>query len=408
VRPRIGAKKLVAIGGVLAVGITSAVLVTSGAAQASSSYGYSGYAHGTYVSMPIADSGPQVTSILSCTRRAGLHAENNAASAKASGDTIAHSVRTSTDTHNDARGDGTTSTGSADEVQLGALLELKGVKTFSRAVSKNGVFETTAGTTFSAVKIAGVPVPALQNPKANQKVDVPGLGYVVFNRQVFTKTGESASSSASAVLIHATQLNPYFEKGSTVAVLLTKAEVGGSTVAMLTGKTYLTQTRVGDMVKSGPTSFQVTCVGTDGKVVEVDAAGVTLPKLGQIGAGKTSKSGVIGAAPSGWMKAEIANGNLGDGKVKFGNVLAKATASKVGGKVSTSWVTEFSSMIVDGKVIPVPKGPNQKYDVPGFGTITLNQVKQGKNGVSVTAMVVYVKALNTTMEIAHAEAGVGS
>ncbi len=407
-RPHIGATKLVATGSVLAVGLTSAVLLTSGSAQASATYGYAGYAHGTYVYASSADSGPQVTSLTGCTRKVGLKSDNSAGTVKASGESIAHSVRTSTETHNDARGDGTTSTGSADDLKIGSLLEMTGAKTYARAVAKNGVFVTTADSTFSGVKIGGVPVPALTHPKANTTVTVPGLGFVVFNRQVFTKTAQNATSSASAVLIHTTVSNPYFKKGSTVAMLLTNAQVGGVTSGMLVGRTWLTRTRTGDTVTSGPTSFQTTCVGTDGKVERSNVAGVVLPNVGEVGAGATYKSGVLGASPSGWMKALTGGVNLGGGKVNTGAISAKAMAKKVSGKVVTSWETGFGSIVIDGKVIPVPKTPNQKYDVPGFGTITFNKVKQDKNRVSITAIEMWVKSLNTTVEIAHAEAGVGS
>ena len=66
------------------------------------------------------------------------------------------------------------------------------------------------------------------------------------------------------------------------------------------------------------------------------------------------------------------------------------------------------ALSINGKAVPVPKGPNQKIDVLGLGTITFNEVKQQKGYVSVTAIVVWVKALNTTVEIAHAESGVFS
>jgi hypothetical protein len=319
-------------------------------------------------------------------------------------------VKTTTDTHNDGRGDGTTSRATAVDVKLGNLLSLTGVESWSRAVSKNGKFQTSAGTKFAAIKIGGVKIPALLNPSANTKVGVPGLGYIVLNRQVFEKTDQYASASSAAVLIHSTVKNSFIPKGATVAVLLNKATVGGAAPAMLRGKAFMTQARVGDLVKSNPTSLQVTCTGTNGKVLTDSVAGVTLPKLAEVRAATTYKAGVLRPdLTSGWMKAETAGVNLGDGKVKIGAVSAKSTATKTAsGKTTTSWNTEILSLVINGKAVPVPKAPNQKMDVLGLGTITFNKVRQQKGYVSVTAIEVYVKALNTVVDIAHAESGVFS
>ncbi len=409
-RPHIGAKKLVAATAVLGVGAASVIMLTSGAAQASSKYGYSGFAHGTYAYVPIADSGPEVSSFFGCTRKVGMHDQNKAASATASGAALAHSVKTDTQSHNDSRGDGTTSTAEAVDVKLGSLLKLTGVQTYSRAVAKNGNFETTAGTRFASVQVGNVKLPALLQPRANTKLGVPGLGYVVLNRQVFSKNSEGATASSAAVLIHATVKNPFLKKGSTVAVLLTKAEVGGPAIGMLRGEAWNTRVRVGNLVKSDPTSLQRGCTGTEGKVVRVSAASVTLPGLAQVRGASTFRSGVMRPdLVAGWMKAESAGVNLGNGKVKIGAITAKAEASKkANGETKTSWNSEILELSVNGKAVPVPKGPNQKMGVPGLGTITFNAVKQQKGYVSVTAIVVWVKALNTTVEIGHAESGVFS
>lgn len=404
-------KKLVAATAVLGAAAASVVVMTSGAAQASEAYGYAGYSHGTYVYSGLANSGPQVSSFFGCTRNEKIVKENKAATAKAGQDTLAHSVRTITYTHNDERGDGTTSQGYAADIKLGAELEITGVTSYSRAVAKDGKFVTTAGTKIAGIRIGGVKVPMLLDVAPNTKLEVPGIGYILLNRQWYEKDANSASAASAAVLIHSTVKNAYLPKGASVAVLLTKAVVGDAPKSVLRGKAYESRVRVGDLVKSDGTSLQTArCFGTGGKTINDSVAQIKIPGLLDVRGASTQQNGVITPQVTrGTMRAETAGVDLGTGKnaVHIGAVTATASASRTAdGKLDSSWSTSIASINVGGKVIPVPKAPNQKMDVAGLGTITFNKVVKQQGFVSVTAIEIYLKALDTTVEIAHAESGI--
>ena len=410
-RPHIGAKKLVAAAAVLGASVASVVVMTSGAAQASEAYGYAGYSHGTFVYSGLANSGPQVSSFFGCTRNESITRENKAATAKAGKDTIAHSVRTLTYTRNDENGDGTTSKGFAADIKLGPELEITGVESYSRAVAKDGEFVTTAGTKIAAIRIGGVKIPSLIDISPNTRLTVPGIGFVVLNRTHFEKDANSASASSAAVLIHSTVKNAYLPKGATVAVLLTKATVGDAPKSVLRGKAYETRVRVGDLVKSDGTSLQTArCFGTGGKTVNVSVAQIKVPGLLDVRGASTQQNGLVTPQVTrGLMRAETAAVVLGSGKnaVHIGAVSAVATSSRTAdGTLRSAWNTSILSITVGGKVIPVPKAPNQKMDVLGLGTITFNKVVKQQGFASVTAIEVYLKALDTTVEIAHAESGI--
>lgn len=407
-RPRITRKWLVAAGAALAVGAGTGVVLVTGPAHASSQYGYSGFSHGTYVYNSLAESGPQVASFFGCSRKAGLYIDNDLAAVKMDGTNFAKSVVTKTYTHNDNRGDGTTSYGTAASIKLGSLLEMKGAESFSRAIHKDDGFETKAYSKFAAVKIGGVSVPSLLDPRPNTKVTVPGLGYIVLNRVVNTKTEQSASASSAAVLIHSTVKNKYIPKNSTVAALLTKAAVGGAAPAMLRGQAYTTQAKVGDMVKSGKTSWQTTCMGTNGKVSSDSVAGITIPKVAKVGAANTQHAGTLRSdLVSGWMKSTLAGVNLRDGKVELGAISTRTAATKLAsGDYRTSWTTEIASLRIDGKEVPVPKAPNQEITIPGVGKLTFNKVSKQTGYVSVTAVTIELTAVDTVLELGHAESGI--
>ncbi|WP_328995887.1 hypothetical protein OG394_14620 [Kribbella sp. NBC_01245] len=398
-----------------AVVASTVVLVVAGSslvagtlpAQASTRFGYSGYSHGTLVASGLVNSGPQVASFFGCTRQVSLYRANTAASAVVNGQTFAHTVATKTYTHNDSRGDGTTSFGTAANIKLGLLFELVGAQSYSQAVYKNGAFQTVAGSRFAAVKIAGVPVPGLANPAPNTTVSVPGLGFLQLNRTIKTKTPQSATASSVAVLIHSTVSNPYLPKGATVALLLTSASVGGPSTALLRGKAYTTQVNVGNVITSGPTSLQTTCFGTNGALRTVNVAGLTVPNVATVNGLTTTQAGSLRPTiATGNMSASVASVNLGNGKVKLTAVTARTAATKTGGKYYTAWSTSIGSLVINGQSVPIPTAPNQQLNVAGLGTLTFNKLSRKTGFVSVTAVELRITALNTTIQISHADSGI--
>ncbi|MFC0622578.1 choice-of-anchor P family protein [Kribbella deserti] len=376
-------------------------------ANASAQFGYSGYAHGTLVASGLVNSGPQAASFFGCTRQVPLFRSNTLASAVVGGQALAHTVATRTFTHNDSRGDGTTSFATAANIRIGLLFELVGAQSYSQAVYKNGKFQMVSGSRFAGVKIAGLSVPGLLNPAPNTTVNVPGLGFLQLNRTIKTQTPQSATASSVAVLIHSTVSNPYLPKGATIALLLTSASVGGPSTALLRGKAYTTQVNVGNIVTSGPTSLQTTCYGTNGALRTVNVAGLTVPNVVTVNGLSTSQAGSLRPTiATGNMSATVASVNLGNGAVKLSAVTARTSATKTGGRYYTSWSTSIGSLVINGRSVPVPTAPNQQINVAGLGTLTFNKLSRTTGWISVTAVELRITALNTTVQISHAESGI--
>src|SRR6266536_5505777 len=182
-RPRIGYKKLAAVGVAAVVGVASTIALTSGSASAAPVFGYSGYAFGSQGQAQVENSDPQVVSIIACTTDSNRSSQNDLATANAYGHAVARSVSTETHAFNNGDGNGVTSSATATDVKLGNLLTLTGAKTTTTSVYKDGQMSYTGSTTFSGVKIGGVPVPSLLKPAPT----VPNVGKI--DRVITTKNG---------------------------------------------------------------------------------------------------------------------------------------------------------------------------------------------------------------------------
>jgi len=405
-RPRIGYKKLAAVGVAAVVGVASTVALTSGSASAAPVFGYSGYAFGSDARTGLADSGPQVISQISCTTDPSRKAQNDLATANLKNEAIAKSVTTDTRAFNDSRGNGVTSTATADEIKLGSMLSLTGAKTTTTAWYKNGNLYYTGSTTFNSVKIGDLAVPSLLEAKPNTKVAIPGFGYMVLNRVGGVKTGTGIYSYAQAVVLHATVKNKYIPQNQDFAVLKTRAEITKPATAMVIGDAYGTKATADDLVVSGPTSYQATCQGTEGKTVRVAVGEPKIPNVDYVGAVYTTKNGFMGAEKSAVnFTSNIPGVRVGD--LSIGAIQSSASAWKTkDGKFGTTSSSNIASIKVGEKVYAVPTEPNTTLEIPGIATLTFNQVLKQSRYVSVNALVIQVHGLNTKVVLGHSAAGV--
>ncbi|MFC5266809.1 choice-of-anchor P family protein [Kribbella qitaiheensis] len=405
-RPRIGYKKLAAVGVAAVVGVASTIALTSGSASAAPVFGYSGYAFGADVQTGLANSGPQVVSQIACTTDSNRSDQNDLATANVNDQAIARSVTTDTHSFDDKRGNGVTSNATAVDIKIGSLLTLTGAKTTTTAVYKNGQLSYTGSTTFAAVKIGAVSVPSLVKPGPNTKVAVPGLGYIVLNRVGGVKTNTGIYSYAQAVVVHAYVKNRYIPQGVDVAVLKTRAEITKPATAMVIGDAYGTKANVDKLVTAGPTSYQSTCQGTEGKTIRNAVAEVSIPKVASVGAVYTTKNGYMGTQKSAVnFTSHVAGVKVGN--LSIGAVESSASAWKTkDGKVGLDSTSSVVSVRVGNKVYNVPNKPNTTLEIPGIAKLTFNQVLRQKRYISVNALVIDVYSLNTKVIVGHSAAGV--
>ncbi|MFB6720327.1 choice-of-anchor P family protein [Kribbella sp. NPDC056345] len=404
--PRIGYKKLAAVGVAAVVGVASTIALTSGSASASPVFGYSGYGIGVEATGGVVNSGPQTVSTISCTTNSSARMSNDVAAANVNNQAIARTVRTDTQAFNNKNGNGVTSNASAVDIKIGNLLHLTGVKTTTTAVYKNGKLSYTGNTTYAGVKIGAVSVPSLLKPKWNTKVAVPGLGYIVLNRVGGVKSESGIYSYAQAVVVHANVKNKYIPEGVDVAILKTRAEIAKPAVGVVIGDAYVTKANVDKLVVSGPTSYQATCKGTEGKTIRASVGEVVIPKVAYVGAAYTTKNGYQNADKAAVNftshVAGVKVGNLSIGAINSSASAWKNKSGDYGVKSSSS----IASITVNGKTYPVKTGVNSTLDIPGIAKLTFNQVVKQQRYIAVNALVIDVYSLNTKVVVGHSAAGV--
>jgi hypothetical protein len=403
--PRIN-KKLAAVGVAAVVGVASTIALTSGSASASPVFGYSGYGIGVEAKGGIVNGGAQTVSTISCTTNSSAKMSNDVAAANVNNQAIARTVRTDTHAFNDKSGNGVTSNASAVDVKVGDLLHLTGVKTTTTAVYKNGKLSYTGNTTYAGVKIGNVSVPSLLKPEPNTKVAVPGLGYIVLNRVGGVKSANGIYSYAQGVVLFANVKNKYIPEGIEVAVLKTRAEISKPATAVVFGDTYVTKANVDKLVVSGPTSYQATCKGTEGKTIRQAVGEVVIPKVAYVGAAYTTKNGYQNENKAAvTFTSHVAGVKVGN--LSIGAINSEAYASKTkDGKYAVAYRSNIASITVNGKTYPVKTGVNSTLDIPGIAKLTFNQVKKQQRYISVNALVIDVYSLNTKVVVGHAAAGV--
>jgi len=407
-RPRIGYKKLAAVGVAAVVGVASTIALTSGSASASPVFGYSGYSYGTDVESGLANSGPQVISKFGCTTDATKHDKNDLSTANVNNQAIARSVKTDTHAFNNKSGTGVTSTATAADIRVGNLLTLTGVKTTTTAKYYKGQLSYTGDTTFAGVKIGAISVPSLLKPKWNTKIAVPGLGYIVLNRVGGVKTASGIYSYAQAVVLHATVKNQYIPQGVDVAVLKTRAEISKPATALVIGSAYGTKATADKLVVSDATSLQTTCQGTEGKTVRVAVGELNIPKVAYVGGVYTTKNGAIGEQKS-YINFTSHVAGVKVGTLSIGAIESSASAWKTkDGKAGVSSSSTIASIKVGGKTYAVPTGENKTLNIPGIASLTFNKVLRQKRYIEVDALVIDVYSLNTKVVVGHSAAGVVS
>ncbi len=130
----------------------------------------------------------------------------------------------------------------------------------------------------------------------NYRVDLPGIGYVVFNEQGSTQDANRIYYHTLAIDVHITVAgNPTgLGLGTTIALGYATASIAPNVPGLLSGLAYGTTVKVGTVVKSGPTALvgdhctggsEYNSIATLGKVPGVTAGAVASSAVGSVGAG---------------------------------------------------------------------------------------------------------------------------
>ncbi len=228
----------------------------------------------------------------------------------------------------------------------------------------------------------------------------------MLNRVGGVKTESGIYSYAQAVVVHANVKNKYIPEGVDVAILKTRAEIAKPAVGVVIGDAYVTKANVDKLVVSGPTSYQATCKGTEGKTIRASVGEVVIPKVAYVGAAYTTKNGYQNANKAAVnFTSHVAGVKVGNLSIGAINSSASAWKSK-DGKYGVKSTSSIASITVNGKTYPVKTGVNSTLDIPGIAKLTFNQVVKQQRYIAVNALVIDVYSLNTKVVVGHSAAGV--
>lgn len=386
-------------------------------ANPSTNYAYQGNAYGTKVTIGnTVTSGASAPVVLACAADPGVHETNTTAGVTLPPLLGSGTVSTSADTLTSP-----VETKTAATVQnlslLGGLVSATAIHSVSATSHRASGFQTSsAGTSFTSLEVAGVPITGVVNP--NTTLDVPGFGHVVLNEQQASIGHRSASLTVNAIHLVITQSNALgIAVGTNVVVAHATSGLGGPVAATLDGFAYGSQVHVGHVVSSGA-SFRVTlpCLGTNGRVKTNDGAGISLPGVLQTGAIHNTASGTVDpSSASGETTSSVDSADLVSELVQATVIKADAHASSDGNNSTFSDSgSTFGTLSIEGfPGIGANVAPNTRLHIAGLGNLWLHRVINNGNSIEVRMIELVVNhsnslglAVGTDVRVAVAHASV--
>ena len=194
---------------------------------------------------------------------------------------------------------------------------------------------------------------------------------------------------------------PRFALRRVVAVVASSAVALGSAAALpqpadaatryaYGGSAYGSSVLVGQ-VKLERSSYVPMCTTTTGYSKGANAAGVTLPGIGTIGAVTTRvRSSKSGNTKTSTTVSETAGLNVLGGLVSASAIKTVATASKTKSGYKTTGKTTLTGLSIAGIPVSVTPAKNTTVTIPLVATVTLNEQapssKYGNRGISVVGL----------------------
>jgi hypothetical protein len=375
-----------------------------GTAVVATKYAYQGDAYGTKVNVGnTVTSGASAPVVLPCGTTAGIHLTNTVAGVSLPPLINTGTIDTTADTFASP-----TKTKTSATVQNLSLLNLPvtgGVITATevRSVSStshdgSGFHTSAAGTSFTSLQVAGIPITG--NVAPNTQINLVGFGYVVLNEQIRKVRTASASLTVNAVHVVINQSNALdIPIGTNIIVAHARSALRGPVAGTLDGFAYGSRAKLGSVVTSGP-SFRVVlpCLGTNGNLKVNDGAGISVPGVLVTGAIHNTAQGTInGSAASGETTSTVDSANVVSGLVQATAIKADAHASTDGTTFTFSDAgSSFATLSVQGfPEINEDVPANTKVHIPGLGKLWLHRVIHTPNSIEVRMIELIVTHSNT-------------
>jgi hypothetical protein len=283
---------------------------------------------------------------------------------------------------------------------LGGLIVANEVVAVSNTTQGgSGLNVTAAGSMFSDLMVLGVPIAS--NVAANTTIALPGIGRVVLNEQIPQISTSSAQLTVRMIHVYVTVANALhivagteIVVGSAISVVTVPNGPG-----LLTGFSYGTQI-TGALIQSGATALEgLGCSGTNGKVISVSTAGISVPSVLNSG---TISSAIAGNITPSLISAQTVSAiqslNILNGVISVKALRLQANTSSTDGvhvKLSDAG-TSFTQLVVLGHPEILDTVPaNTQVTLLGIGTLYLHTKTIQSNIINVYGITLVISASNT-------------
>jgi hypothetical protein len=285
---------------------------------------------------------------------------------------------------------------------LGGLVTADTLKLVSTTTHDLAGFHTsTDGTQWVNLTVNGI---SIGTPGVNQKINLPGLGFVVINEQTMASTARSTTLTVNLLHVVITDPDPGMEFGTEITVASATSGIFLGLQGALSGFAYGTLVYVPGrpaVIISGQTAPVIlSCGGTKGNTTTSTIGTVSVEGILSGGTVTDTAWGQIGQnRVRGETTSTIAGLNLLDGLVTAETIKADAHASTADGGITFSIGdagTQFVNLQVGGfPAIGDDVGLNTKLDIAGLGTLWLRHTYATKNAIAIVMVELIVDQENS-------------
>jgi hypothetical protein len=355
--------------------------------------------------------------VLGCTSAIGVTHSNTVATVNVPKALSTGTVDTTAASKTTNTGVASTSSASTQKVNLlGGLIKATAIRSVSTTGhnTSTGKFSTSAaGTRFVNLIVNGHAISG--TPPANEKITLPGIGYVVLNQHKSHIGSTSAGMTVIGIHLVVTTTTTRAQAGTQVNVSVANSSLSGPVAGVLSGLAFGTSANAANTVIAGKSFPQyMPCLGTSGKTISNTGAAAKIPGVLKTGTITDTANGTVSSAQvSGEMRSTIQQVNLLSGVITATAVRADVTANgnppKLGDKSS------FVGLHIAGHPeISDNVQRNTKVNLPGIGTLWLHKQVKTSEGIRVIMIQLVIGSttnpaglpLGATIDVGYARVGV--
>jgi hypothetical protein len=264
-----------------------------------------------------------------------------------------------------------------------------------------GFHTSTDGTRWVNLKVAGTSV---GTPGVNQRIDLPGLGYVVLNEQTLSSAAQGTTFTVTLLHVVITAAIRGVEAGTEITVAGATSGIVLGLQGALSGFAFGTFVMVPGrpaVIISGKTAqVALPCIGTKGTTTTSTISTVSVDNILTGGVVTDTAFGQIEPSEvTGETTSTIAGLNLLNGTVTADAIVSDAHARTTDGGL-TIQLSDAGTGFVNLQVAGFPAigddvAVNTHVDIAGLGRLWFRHTRVTKNAITIVAVELVVNRENT-------------